>query len=240
MWLSERQHDKRQFAVKQLTSTNAADIERFQREVRCLSQLDHPNIVRVVAKSLSFAPYWYAMPPYERSLFEEIEGGDIVSNHQRIYTVFRSILDAIRFAHKQKVIHRDLKPENVLMNSDNDVVVSDFGLGRILDTASTRRTQTGEKMGSVFYCAPEQLLDSKRADIRSDIFSLGRMLYELYTGPLTTAVQDMTSVPSSAAMIIERATLRDPDRRYQSTDRMLEKIFKLRWIFYLASRNWRK
>jgi len=159
------------------------------------------------------------MPPYARSLYDEL--ASIKGDHKRIYLVFRSILDAVRYAHGEGVIHRDLKPENVLINSDNDLVVSDFGLGRILDSKSTRMTMTGARLGTVLYCAPEQMRDFKCADQRSDVFSLGRMLYELYSGELTTAIQDLSTVPAPLAGIVEKATATNSDHRYQSIEKML-------------------
>ena len=218
--MAERVSDGRSFAIKYLLDDDPDNVERFRREVRCLSQLDHPNIVRIANKRLLTPPYWYAMQSYKGSLFEEFPG--IVGDHDRIYSVFRLILDAVRYAHSEGIIHRDLKPENVLLNSDSDLVVSDFGLGRILDSKSTRKTVTGVRLGTFMYCAPEQMRDFKSADPRSDIFSLGRMLYELYAGELTSAVQDLASVPASIAPIIERATLNNPDNRYQSVEKMLE------------------
>jgi hypothetical protein len=218
--MAERVSDGRSFAIKYLLDDDPDNVERFRREVRCLSQLDHPNIVRIASKRLLTPPYWYAMQSYKGSLFDEFPG--IVSDHERIYSVFRSILDAVRYAHSEGIIHRDLKPENVLLNSDSDLVVSDFGLGRILDSKSTRKTATGIRLGTFMYCAPEQMRDFKSADPRSDVFSLGRMLYELYAGELTSAVQDLSAVPALIAPIIERATMNSPDARYQSVEKMLE------------------
>jgi serine/threonine protein kinase len=86
VWMAERNHDKRQFAIKFLLVTDPESVARFQREVRCLSQLDHPNIVRVTSKSLAAAPYWYAMPPYDHSLYDELSS--IVANHERVHGEF--------------------------------------------------------------------------------------------------------------------------------------------------------
>ena len=219
VWMAERNHDKRKFALKYLLATDSDSIAPFQREVRCLSRLDHPNIVRITSTSLTSAPFWYAMPPYDHCLYDEL--ASIAGAHERIYAVFRSILDSIRYAYGQGIIHRDLKPENVLMNSDDDLVVSDFGLGRVLDSKTTRKTATGTRLGTFLYCSPEQMMDFKRADHRSDIFSLGRMLYELYTGELTSAIQDLSSVPALIAPIVERATATNPDNRYPTVDKML-------------------
>ncbi|MGD0281794.1 MAG: serine/threonine-protein kinase [Dissulfurispiraceae bacterium] len=203
------------YAKKTLaTSDDKNAIKRFAREVRILSALDHPNIVQVIAKRLNSPPFFYVMPLFKRSLRAELSG--LVGDKSRISIIFAQILDAIEYAHLQGVIHRDLKPENILFNDDTDLVVTDFGLGRIVDSESTRQTNTGDIMGTPWYIAPEQMQDAKSADERSDIFSLGRMLYELYTGPLTSAVQDTLALPPSIAMVIERCTQYDPDRRFQT------------------------
>lgn len=215
VYVSNRDTDGQMFAKKKLRDTaDEAAQKRFVKEVRMLSALDHPHIVRVVAKRLEKPPFFYIMPLYNRSLRTELPS--IIGNDGRVYTIFSAILDAMEYAHNQGVIHRDLKPENILMNSDSDLVISDFGLGRWLDTESTRQTQTGFAMGTILYMAPEQLLDAKRADERSDVFTLGRMLYELYTGPLSSAVQDISRLQPAIALIVGRCTVHGPDQRFQT------------------------
>lgn len=202
------------YAKKRLDAPTDLDaVKRFAREVRILSALDHPHIVKVVGKRLETSPFFYIMPLYKRSL--RVELPSLVADTRRIDTIFPRLLAAIEYAHSQGVIHRDLKPENVLLNDDCDLVITDFGLGRILDSDSTRQTMTGSSMGTPWYMAPEQFIDAKRADERSDVFSLGRMLYELYTGPLRSSVQDTSTLPPLIALIIERCTQHDPDKRFQ-------------------------
>lgn len=211
----ERDGDGGRFAKKRLL--DAADDEtkdRFRREVRLLAKLDHPNIVSVVTTRLDKEPLWFVMPLYRSSLDDQFPG--VAGDMPRIKKIFGSILDAVEHAHAEGVIHRDLKPGNVLMNGDDDVVVSDFGLGRFIDSQSTRLTQSGNWMGTPLYMAPEQSKGTKAADARSDVFSLGRILYELVTGTLTTAVQDTSSLDPAIALIIERCTKTSPTARFQS------------------------
>ena len=209
--------DGKTYAKKKLDkSADEESIKRFAREVRILSALDHPNIVRVLGKKLRLPPFFYVMPLYKRSLRAELSS--LVGDTARIDTIFAQVLDAVNYAHSEGIIHRDLKPENVLLNDDTDLVVTDFGLGRIVDSDSTRQTMTGDFVGTPWYTAPEQMLDTKKADERSDIFSLGRMLYELYTGPMTSSVQNTSALPPSIALIIDRCTQDNPDKRFQRAD----------------------
>jgi len=103
---------------------------------------------------------------------------------------------------------------------DGRISISDFGLGRIFDSRSSRKTLSGQQLGTLGYIAPEQLRDGKAADIRSDIFSLGRLMYELYSGDSPGAIQDLALVPVGAAMIIERCTKTDPGARFQSVSEL--------------------
>lgn len=188
--------------------------ERFAREVRILGSLDHPNIVRVLDTRLNFDPLFYIMPLYQRSLSVELAnlGGD----KDRINAVMTRILDAVEYAHKQGVLHRDLNLRNVLMNSDDDLVISDFGLGRLVDSESSRKTMSGYGMGTVFYMPPEQVDNAKYADQRADVYSLGRMVYELFTGPLNSLHQDVSGLPPVIAHIVTRCTQHNPDHRFQT------------------------
>jgi serine/threonine protein kinase len=219
VWLVKRDADGQAFAMKELLPGVDDDAaKRFSREVRILSTLNHPNIVKVIELQLQTTPQWYVMPLYHHSLKKELS--TLIDDSARIRTIFGAILDAVEYAHAEGVIHRDLKPENILFNSDSDVVVSDFGLGRKLDAVSTRQTQTGFGMGTIWYMAPEQFSNAKAADERSDIYSLGRILYELYTGPLVSHFQDISKLPRDIAFIVDRCTQHAPERRFQSVSEL--------------------
>lgn len=214
----ERDSDGKVFAKKKLTSSSPEAIKRFGREVRLLNTLDHPNIVKILGKRLETAPYFYVMPLYQNSLEAMLPA--LVCDIERIDDIFSRVLDGMEYAHSQGVIHRDLKSGNVLLNSDTDVVVSDFGLGRRFDAETTRQTATGYGLGTPLYMAPEQIDDAVNADERSDIFSLGQLLTELLTGRLTSAIPDFDNVPSTVELIIRRCTKREPDQRFQSVSEL--------------------
>lgn len=220
VYLCRRKSDDQFFAKKVLKNPqDKASVTRFVREVGILSKLKHPNIIDVVSTSLEQEPYYYVVPYYKRSLedeFPQIEGDE-----PRIALIFTAILDAISFAHSRTAVHRDLKPENVLMNSDTDVVITDFGLGRMLDSESLRLTSTNASLGTPFYAAPEQLSNTKVADERSDIYSLGVILYRLYTGRFPSP--DMSACPHRIRPLVERCLKHEPDQRFQTVDDLKRK-----------------
>lgn len=213
-----RVEDGALFAKKVLLVDDADSIKRFQREVRILSKLSHTRVVAIEAVHLDSAPYWYVMPLYRTSLRELLP--QLAGDRQRIATIFGAVLGGIQYAHEQGIIHRDLKPENILLNDDETVVVSDFGLGRALDAMTSRATGSGAWIGTLGYMAPEQATDAANADARSDIFALGRMLYELLTGEPPGAVQDLPKLPVGLASVVQRCTRTNPNERFQSVQEL--------------------
>jgi serine/threonine protein kinase len=218
VWSCVRADDGLPFAKKRLIDDSPEAAERFRREVRILSKLNHHRVIKIEDTHLEEPPLWYVMPLYGQSLADAIPG--LKGDRVRITKVFASILEGMQYAHAQGILHRDLTPRNVLLNADEDVVVCDFGLGRDTVIGLTRATRTGDYMGTQGYAAPEQVRDAKRADHRSDIFSLGRILAEMYTGEFPEGFYEFGALPDSAAMIVERATRPDPEARFQSVREM--------------------
>ena len=213
MFACQRDTDNETFAMKVLLPGQGDEATaRFRREVRLLSSLDHPNVVKVVDMHLEAEPLWYVMPCYATALDKEL--ASIAGDEGRIARIFRSILDATAYAHAEGVIHRDLKPSNVLMNHDGDLVVSDFGLGRRLDS-KTLLTTTKMGFGTPLYTAPEQWTAPKNVDGRVDVFSLGRILHVLNVGS-EVAVLDAAQLPDAIALVVNRCTQPDRERRFPS------------------------
>lgn len=210
----EREGNGQVLAMKVLRDAGDRDaVERFRREVRILSDLDHPKIIKVLDAHVDEEPYWFIMPYYTTSLRTELILAGVDEGRTR--RIFPAILEAIEYAHSRGILHRDLKPSNILLDGD-EVVVSDFGLGRIVDTESTRMTKSGDWLGTFDFMSPEQMADPKSVDARSEVYSLGRILYSLYVGHFLGGVQDTSRIDPGAALIVDRCTQRDPGRRYQS------------------------
>lgn len=204
-------------ALKRLTSFDGESAARFQREVRYLGGFDHQNVIKVWDSQLSEIPYFFTMPLYHTTLEEELEKGIAPERRAK---VFESILQAVRYIHEQGCSHRDIKPSNVLMNSDDDIVLADFGLARLPNLETSRLTTSGDPQGSFAYAAPEQLRGLKEAGKPSDIFALGRVLYELYGGDVF-GTQDLSQLSADIAVIVERCTRTVAAVRFPSIEQLL-------------------
>lgn len=220
-----RESDGALFAKKTLLLDDPGSIKRFQREGRLIQKLDHPGIIRIIATHLERRPYWYVMPYCEQSLPHVMS--ELQADRERALRIYDSVLEAIEYAHGQKVIHRDLKLENILLNNDDLPVVTDFGLGRALDAMTSRATGTGAWVGTLGYMAPEQMNHAAHADSRSDIFSFGRMLYELLTSEPRWAVQDLRKLPVGLAEVVQKCTLTDPNLRFQSVTELRDALARV-------------
>lgn len=211
--------DEDDVALKVLAESDPDSISRFKKEVRLLKSLDHPNVIKVTDVQLSTAPYCYIMPLYTHSLRSVIP--DLAGDTDRVERIFSSILSGVNYIHSQGIAHRDLKPDNVLLNSDDDVVVSDLGLGRAVDSNSTRITMTGDRLGTFAYMAPEQFTDAKSAGMPADTFALGKILYEMLTGEFPQTI-DYSKLPHGFSYIIEKATKTAPEDRFETIERLAE------------------
>ncbi len=168
--------------------------QRFEREAEIQSKIDHPHVVRVLRMLEEDCLIGLVM--------EWMAGGDLQAYldkrpgplpAEQIHTIFREILLGVQAAHQYDIVHRDLKPPNILLDRPVwpcKARVTDFGIAKVLEASSM--THTGSTMGTPLYIAPEQMLDSKTADQRADIYSLGVLLYRMCSGQLPFS--DVTSL----------------------------------------------
>jgi ActR/RegA family two-component response regulator/predicted Ser/Thr protein kinase len=208
------------------------DAERFQREYEIISSITH----RAIAEIYDFG----SLPRHLYLAMEYFPCGDLrdrlrnpLSVDESLYYL-RSIAEALRVIHVFGIFHRDLKPANVMLREDNSPVLIDFGLARrSLDDAGT--TGVGQVLGSPYYISPEQA-QGKRVDVRTDLYSLGVMFYEMLTGQrpysgrnaLSIMTQHSTSPvptlpPATAAQqpLLDRLMAKNPNLRYASADELL-------------------
>jgi serine/threonine protein kinase len=213
---------------------------RFQTEARAAGLLTHPNIVVVFDAGEEDGLYYIIMELVEgRSLQALLDDGHSFPL-PRVLRIMEQACSALQFAHERNVVHRDIKPANLMLTGDDTVKVTDFGTAKILQFGTVQ--QTAHVMGTPSYMSPEQV-KGRAVDGRSDIFSLGVMLYEMVAGEKPFPGQNITTViykivneepvppkqvnptvhPGISAVVM-RALAKDPDTRYQSCREMLEDL----------------
>ncbi|HYL30223.1 MAG TPA: serine/threonine-protein kinase, partial [Gemmatimonadales bacterium] len=174
-------HD-RPVALKVLLPELAATLgpDRFQREIRFAARLQHPHILTVLDSGETAGQLWFTMPYVEgESLRARLrrEGQLALKDALRIA---REAAQALHYAHSRQIVHRDIKPENILLTADGSTLVADFGIARGLGgEGGEALTQTGMSVGTPQYMSPEQANGTRGIDARSDVYSLGCVLYEL-------------------------------------------------------------
>jgi serine/threonine-protein kinase len=238
VYLAEDQELGRRVAIKILDDRHAADdsfIERFRREAKNAAGLSHPNIVSIYDRGEAEGTYYIAMEYLAgRSLKELIVSRGPTPIRIAIdYT--RQILAAIGFAHRNGIVHRDIKPHNVVVDADGRLKVTDFGIAR---SGASQMTEVGSIIGTAQYLSPEQARGAP-VDQRSDVYSVGIVLYEMLTGkvpftgdtPLEIAMKHLSEVPVPPSeirddvpddldLVVLRALAKDPEDRYQTAEEM--------------------
>jgi serine/threonine-protein kinase len=225
-------------------------LTRFQTEARAAGLLTHPNIVVVYDAGEEDGLYYITMEMVEgKSMQALLDEGQRFSL-PRVLRIMEQTCSALQFAHERHVVHRDIKPANLMLTADDTVKVTDFGTAKILQFGTVQ--QTTHVMGTPSYMSPEQV-KGRAVDGRSDIFSLGVMLYEMVTNEKPFPGQSITTViykivnedpvppqqldPSihpGISAVIMKALVKEPENRYQSCREMLEDLRNYRSIGNLA------
>jgi serine/threonine protein kinase len=237
----------RPVAVKVLASQYADDgtfVTRFRREAQAAARLNHQNLVQVYDTGSDDGVHYIVMEFVEaRTLADYLAGGGRIMPDRAI-ELAESVCDALTVAHEQGVIHRDIKPANIMVTRDGQVKVTDFGIARVASNETVE--QTAAVLGTASYLSPEQA-QGGAIDQRSDVYSLGCVLYEMLTGrppftgdsPVAVASKHVLEQPippsrinpdvsSALDAVVMRAIAKNPDNRYQSAAEMKEDLERAR------------
>lgn len=228
-------------------ATDPAFVERFRREAQSAANLNHPNIVSVYDWGRSNNTYFMAMEYVPgRTLAEALHDvGQITA--MKAAEVGIEVAAALSFAHRGNVVHRDIKPGNILIGSNGQLKVADFGIARALGSAAdSSLTQVGAVMGTAAYLSPEQA-QGGQPDPRSDLYSLGIVLYEMVGGrvpfsgdnPVSIAYKQVheapqplnqlaSDVPRAFEAIVARLLAKDPDLRYATAEAARDDLRRFR------------
>ncbi len=233
----------RKVAVKLLRGDLAGDekfVRRFQREALSASSLSHPNIVEIYDVGEDEGNFYIVMEFIEGKTLKQLIKKRGVLSLPETMDIMLQLLDALASAHDSYIIHRDIKPQNIMIKESGLVKITDFGIAMALNSAQL--TQTNSVMGSVHYLPPEQA-SGKGSTIRSDIYSLGILMFEMLTGkvpfrgdsaveialkhmkePLPSVREINPVVPQSVENIILKAAAKNPKNRYKDVREMADDI----------------
>lgn len=219
--------------LKQHHVTDSDMVKRFLREAKAAGRLSQSNIVMVHDVGQDHGTVYIAMELVEGEGLDSIIKKGALYPDQAI-DITRQVAVALDYAHKQKIVHRDIKPSNIIVTSGGEIKITDFGIARIVDAPGSEQTQVGSILGTPSYMSPEQVR-GKKVDGRSDLFSLGTILYEMITGEkpfkgsnllsifhaiATVELPPLSShnanIPGELEKVISKALHKDPDNRFQT------------------------
>jgi len=226
-------------------------LNRFQTEARAAGLLTHPNIVVVFDAGEEDGLYYITMELVEGKSLQGLLDAGQAFPLARVLRIMEQTCSALQFAHERNIVHRDIKPANLMLTADDTVKVTDFGTAKILQFGTVQ--QTAHVMGTPSYMSPEQV-KGRVVDGRSDIFSLGVMLYEMVTGEkpfpgqnITTVIYKIVnedpvpprtidpSIHAGLSAVIMKALAKEPSARYQTCKEMLEDLKNYRSLSAMES-----
>jgi eukaryotic-like serine/threonine-protein kinase len=248
VFLAHDPHIDRKVALKVLQKdhlTSKAIVNRFIKEAKAIGRLSHPGIVGVYDVGKDHGTIFIAM-----EFLEGLPLNEAVRTRKfgtaEIVNICRQVADALDYAHQRGIVHRDIKPSNLILTENDQVKLTDFGIAHFEDASLTLKTRSGDILGTPAYMSPEQI-SCKGVDNRSDLYSLGVILYELMAGrrpfmgnnlaslfkaitdhKTTPPIKADPSIPKGLNAVILKAIEKDPNRRFQSGAEMVSALNRQR------------
>lgn len=215
--------DGRSFALKILKLLDPSEEvrQRFIQEARTMARLTHPGIVKVYDAGVISEMLWYVMDYLEGPNLKEVFDESGALSFKESLRVLKRLCAAVSYAHSESILHRDLKPDNVIMAESKRPVLTDFGLAKDAGS-SLNLTQEGQRIGTPLYMAPELLLDSSKANARSEVYSLGAILYQCLTGKVPFEAKSMFELVDK----IEEGTMTPLIKVCPKVPKKLDKLVK--------------
>jgi hypothetical protein len=238
--------------------TAGVNRERFRREIQFAARLQHPHIVPLLTAGQVGDILYYTMPLVEGETLRARLDREKRLSSAAVVAILQDVVDALAYAHGRGLIHRDIKPENILLQR-NHALVTDFGVAKAISEAlpGTAATTIGIAVGTPAYMAPEQLAADPAADHRIDLYAVGLLGYELLSGaspfsgssPQQTLARQMTErptpphlrrseVPPDLSDLIMRCLEKDPEKRWRSSEELLEALGRLRLTGRMPGARW--
>jgi serine/threonine-protein kinase len=237
-------HIDRSVALKVLRPdrvTSEAFVERFLKEAKAIGRFSHPNIVTVYDVGQDHGTIYIAMEFLEGTPLNNVIQEKSLTIDE-IVNIGVQVAETVDYAHQKGIVHRDIKPSNILRMPNGQIKISDFGIAHIEDPSAAQLTQAGEILGTPAYMSPEQVV-GRPVDGRSDLYSLGVILYELSTGKRPFGGQNLTAVfkavtqddppepaktssqvPLALSRVIMKSLKKVPDERFQAGVAMAEAL----------------
>ena len=202
---------------------------RFEREAHSIAKLDHPNIIKIHTFGETRNGLFYFIMEFVRRDLRKVTKAAKLKPSE-VYPIILQICNALQYAHQEGIVHRDIKPENILLRKDYRVKIADFGLAKLLGHSSAipKLTETGRRMGTPDYMAPEQIINTHDVDQRADLYSLGVVFYEMLTHRLPPAEfqapSEATSIDPRIDHVVQKMLERTVSARYQSADEVRDEL----------------